>query len=259
MIPLNQSPLQRRLLITILSSGLGLLFIFILHLFLEQDSKFARLWLDYRTKNDLYPFTVQNLQWLVFFIGLGELWGRLQDALAESLQLRKHYLPEDERTVLQLTDLGPIYRGVRDQTGNAELFLPRLILRTILQFQSSHSIDQANTLLNSSLDLYLHEIDLRYNMLRYIVWFIPSLGFLGTVIGIADALDYAGSTDLQDPKLLHELSLRLGVAFYTTLLALLQASVLVFGVHLVQASEERSLNRAGQYCLDNLINRLYNP
>jgi biopolymer transport protein ExbB/TolQ len=259
MMSFHLSPLQRRLFITIISIGLGFLFILILHLFLEQDSKFARLWLDYRKGNELYPFTVQNAQWLIFFIGLGELWGRVQDALSESLQLRKHYLPEDERTVLQLTDLGPIYRRIRDQAGNTELFLPRLILRTILQFQSSHSIDQANTLLNSSLDLYLHEIDLRYNMLRYIMWFIPSLGFLGTVIGITEALNYAGRTNLQDPQLLYQLSLLLGIAFYTTLLALLQAAILVFGVHLVQASEERSLNRAGQYCLDNLINRLYNP
>jgi len=27
----------------------------------------------------------------------------------------------------------------------------------------------------------------------------------------------------------------------------------------VQGKEENALNRAGQYCLDNLINRLYSP
>jgi hypothetical protein len=35
------------------------------------------------------------------------------------------------------------------------------------------------------------------------------------------------------------------------------SAVLVLIQHVVQAYEERSLNQAGQYCLDNLINRLY--
>jgi hypothetical protein len=33
--------------------------------------------------------------------------------------------------------------------------------------------------------------------------------------------------------------------------------ILVFTMHVVQAREERALNKAGQYCVDNLINRLY--
>jgi len=247
---------QRRLIIAMISSLLGLLFIFTLHIFLEQNSTAAQLLLDYRKDNDLYPLSVQNIMWLVFFIGLGELWGRATDGLAEYSQLRQHYLPEDERTLLQVKDLGSIYRRVRNTA--SDLFLPRLIRRIILQFQSSHSIDQANTLLNSSLELCQHEIDLRYNMLRYIMWLIPSLGFMGTVIGITLALNYAGSTDFQDPSLLSELTQRLAAAFYTTLLALIQAAILVFIMHIVQGHEEHSLNRAGQYCLDNLINRLYN-
>ena len=42
------------------------------------------------------------------------------------------------------------------------------------------------------MDLFLHEIDLRYSMIRYVVWVIPSLGFIGTVIGISLALAYRG-------------------------------------------------------------------
>ena len=50
---------------------------------------------------------------------------------------------------------------------------------------------------------------------------------------------------------------RLAVAFNTTLLALVMSAVLVLIQHLVQAREEGVLNEVGQYCLDNLINRLY--
>ena len=140
-------------------------------------------------------------------------------------------------------------------------FMQRLMARCIQQFQISGDIDKANNLFNSSLELFQHELELKYNALRYIVWLIPTLGFIGTVVGIAFALDAAGTVETveeyQDPKLLKQLTQSLGVAFYTTLLALLQSGVLMFVLHLVQGREEAVLNRIGQYCLDNLINRLY--
>jgi biopolymer transport protein ExbB/TolQ len=208
-----------------------------------------------------YPFTVQNVMWIVFALGLGELIVRARDAAAERAQLGMGYLPEDETTLLQSLELRRTYAAAREanQPGSPSSgrFLPRLIQRTVTQFQTTKSIDQANALLNSSLELYLHEIDLRYSMIRYVVWVIPTLGFIGTVVGISLALAFAGSVDLQDPSLLGELTKRLAVAFNTTLLALVMSAFLVLLQHIIQAHEERALNQAGQYCLDNLINRLY--
>ena len=202
-----------------------------------------------------YPLTVQNLTWLAFGLGVGELIVRARDARAERAELHKGYLPEDETTVLQAPELRRIYGRARASAHAGspahERFLPRLIHRVVTQFQTSRSVDQANALLNSSLELFLHEIDLRYSLVRYIIWVIPALGFIGTVMGISLALAYAGAVDLQDP------SLQLAVAFDTTLLALVLSAVLVLVQHVVQAYEERSLNQVGQYCLDNLINRLY--
>jgi len=208
-----------------------------------------------------YPLTVQNVMWLVFALGIGELIVRARSARAEHAELRRGYLPEDETTILQTPELRRIYaearHAVQPGSGAQERFLPRLIQRVVTQFQTNQSVDQASVLLNSSLELSLHEVDLRYSVVRYVVWVIPTLGFIGTVIGISLALAYAGSVDLQDPTLLAELTKRLAVAFNTTLLALIMSAVLVLIQHVVQAYEERAVNRAGQYCLDNLINRLY--
>ncbi len=247
----------RRLITASISILLALVFILYLYTHLAKDSWLASLLLDYSSTNHLYPLSIQNIMWLVFFIALGELWERFFQTYRQAQQIYLHYLPEDERKVLQLPDLNTLYQTVYNSEDN-HLFLPSLIKRIILQFNSSRSIDQASLLLNSSLELYLHEIDLRYNMLRYITWLIPTLGFIGTVVGISMALNYAGG-HVQDPQLLAELTKRLAVAFYTTLLALLQAAIITFGLHVIQAWEERSLNFAGQYCLDNLINRLYIP
>ena len=208
-----------------------------------------------------FPLTVQNVMWLVFALGIGELIVRARDAMAERAELRRRYLPEDETTLLQSLELRRIYGTARQAnqpgSGSEGRFLPRLIQRVVTQAQTTRSVEQANAILNSSLELYLHEIDLRYSMVRYVVWAIPTLGFIGTVVGISLALAFAGEVDLQDPSLLAELTKRLAVAFNTTLLALVMSALLVLAQHVIQAFEERALNRAGQYCLDNLINRLY--
>jgi protein-S-isoprenylcysteine O-methyltransferase Ste14 len=212
-------------------------------------------------KRSSWPFTVQNILWVVFFIGLGELSIRWRAGRLEANQIERGYLPEDDETVLRPgEDMTPIYQKVRNSKYRETCFVPRLIERCVLGFNLSHSADQTNSLLNSSIELYLHEIDLRYNMIRYITWLIPSLGFIGTVIGIMLALNYAGDrANVESPDMLYQVTERLGVAFSTTLLALVMASILVFILNIVQGKEENALNKAGQYCLDNLINRLYSP
>jgi len=208
-----------------------------------------------------WPFTVQNVLWLAFFVGLGELALRWHAGRLEESQFSHDYLPLDDETVLRPgDDMTPIYQKVRGSKYRETCFLPRLIERCVLNFNLGHSVDQTNALLNSSLELFLHELDLRYNMVRYITWLIPSLGFIGTVVGIMLALNYAGDrANAQSPEMLYQVTERLGVAFSTTLLALIMAAVLVFLQNLIQGREETTLNRSGQYCLDNLINRLYSP
>jgi biopolymer transport protein ExbB/TolQ len=116
-----------------------------------------------------------------------------------------------------------------------------------------------NALLDSSLELFQHRLDLKYTLMRYLVWVIPTLGFVGTVIGIANAMAFAGSGAVAMDEILAPTTQKLAVAFYTTLVALLQSGVLVLGMNSLQAGEELVLNDAGQYCLENLVMRLMEP
>ena len=243
----------------------GLVFVGLLSV-LPLEGEMAKFLLDKNppgeTSRFQYPFTIQNVMWIVFFIGAGELLVRYLETDQEIQQLHKSLLPEDETTLLRKQDLVEVYKRMKATLAAGEsYFLQRLIARCIQQFQISGDIDKANNLFNSSLELFQHEIELKYNALRYVVWLIPTLGFIGTVVGIAFALNDAGTVETieayQNPELLQQLTKSLGVAFYTTLLALLQAAVLMFVLHVVQGREEAALNRTGQYCLDNLINRLY--
>ena len=201
--------------------------------------------------------SVQAFMWVALTTGFGELWIRRRAMLADQETLRARLLPEDERTLLTAEDLRPLYVRARGMSRTA--VLPVLVRRLSMEFRKSKSIDRVNALLDSSLELFLYQLDLRYTLLRYLVWVIPTLGFVGTVIGIADAMSFAGSGAVGPEHLLGPTTQRLAVAFYTTLVALLQSGVLVFGMNLLQAGEEKVLNDAGQYCLENLVMRLMEP
>jgi biopolymer transport protein ExbB/TolQ len=207
-----------------------------------------------------YPITIQTFEWLAFGFCLGELAVRVLAARADRAQLRLGLLPEDEMTILQAPELRRIHAAARAalRASTRPHFLPRLIQRIVLQFQANRSVSEATAILTASLELFQHEIDLRYSMVRYTIWVLPTLGFVGTVLGISQALRFAGAANPRDPTLLHELTQILAVKFDTTLVALSLAAILVLAQHLIQRYEEAALNKAGQYCIDNLINRLLN-
>lgn len=203
-----------------------------------------------------WPFTIQNVMWVALFVGFGELFLRWSSATEEEGQLKRDYLQIGD-TLLGDDELIKIIKRVEKRKYGQDAFLPRMISRTVNQYRISRSNEQATSVMNSSLELYMHEIDLRYSTLRYITWLIPSLGFIGTVMGIMFALQYAGvPINAESEDFLFQVTNRLGVAFTTTLVALIMSAILVLIQSIIQSKEERALNEAGQYCLDNLILRL---
>jgi biopolymer transport protein ExbB/TolQ len=239
----------------------ALAFIAVMSFVLNPQGALANVLLD--RDNGLYPFTIQNFMWLLFGVGLAEVIMRIVAGSNQFNQTRIGLLPEDDTTMLRAEDLGAYAAAARrTQAGASTYFLQELVIRVIFQFQAGRSVAQANDVFNSSLELHQHELGLRYSLLRYLVWLIPTVGFIGTVVGIAAALDTAGSPpDITDADQLSAwmsaLTGDLGIAFDTTLIALILSAILVFLMHVAEEREEGALNAAGQYCLDNLINRLY--
>mgnify|MGYP003624191336 CR=1 FL=1 len=265
---LERQETNYRVIVALVAVMVGAVFIGVMSLIFAPSEEvvgklvFADILFDRSTDVFPYPLTIQNVMWILFMIGFGELWVRFDRGRKELEQLHRGLLPEDDSTMLRAKELIPVFSSVVDNSKTRYFFLPRLIHRIILQFQNSKSIDQSNNLMNSSLELMQHEIDLKYNMVRYLVWLIPTIGFIGTVIGIALSLSEASNMpDLGQSDAIRVwmgvLTTKLGVAFNTTLLALVMSAILVFFMHLAQGREESALNNTGQYCMDNLINRLY--
>lgn len=238
--------------------GIGVVFLIILA-WLPLPHRLAALLLDAHfdpaTKVAHTPvISIHSVIWLLFFIGLGRLLFRWREASSEESELGKEYLPPEDDIILSGEDLGQLYQKLR--AAPQHRFLPRLLERTVAQYQGNKSVAHAHTLLDSCLDLYLHELDLGYHIIRYIVWLIPTIGFIGSVMGIGAALSVAGSTKPDDPALLANTTSAMSIAFNGTFIALLLSAVLVYLMHLAQQKEEKALNNSAQYCLDKLINRL---
>jgi biopolymer transport protein ExbB/TolQ len=236
-----------------LAAFAGVLFIGFLTVVLSGRA--AVLVLDHPSLHFFYPFTIQNVMHVIFFVALGELFVRWRIAVREKNFLNAHFLPEDDRTVLVSYDLGPIRRRVANQFDHENGFLPSLINLAILQFQSSSSVEQAAGVMSQQLELMANRLDLRYGLVRFIAWVVPTLGFIGTVYSLGASLSAAG--DPSKALDLHEVAKTLGVGFDCTMVALVESAILVFLLHLVQEREESALNDAGDYTLRNLINRLY--
>ncbi|MCX7048967.1 MAG: MotA/TolQ/ExbB proton channel family protein [Candidatus Sumerlaeota bacterium] len=103
-----------------------------------------------------------------------------------------------------------------------------------------------------------------YTMTRVFIWAIPVLGFVGTVIGISDAIasfsnmpQNTGKIEIAAvQKALAGVTAGLAVAFDTTLVGLVMSLILMFIVSAVQKMEEGIVAATDLYCASELAPRL---
>jgi hypothetical protein len=92
-----------------------------------------------------------------------------------------------------------------------------------------------------------------YGLVKIIIWAIPILGFLGTVIGITMAIANLNPKQLEQS--LPEVTQGLGVAFDTTALALGLSMVLMFVQFLVDKFENRLLSAVDARMIEEVVGR----
>ena len=90
-------------------------------------------------------------------------------------------------------------------------------------------------------------------MIRYIIWAIPAIGFVGTVRGIGQALSQAEEALAGD---IAGMTASLGTAFNSTLVALIASLVLMLLLHVLQRAQDRRLVDIQAYCEEFLLERI---
>lgn len=106
--------------------------------------------------------------------------------------------------------------------------------------------------------------DSSYAIARVLMWAIPILGFIGTVQGLGQAVAgfgvLGGSADVNAIKgAIGQVTVGLGVAFDTTLLALVLTTLLMFPLTSFQRREENLFGEIDNYLDDVLLARLPSP
>lgn len=103
-----------------------------------------------------------------------------------------------------------------------------------------------------------------YALVKVFLWAIPIMGFIGTVVGIGGAIGgfdaVLGAGEGGDMSAIKEPLTQvlgdMGVAFDTTLLALVFSILLSFPASALQNQEDDLVTDVDEYCIDNLLKRL---
>ncbi|MFT7242686.1 MAG: biopolymer transport protein ExbB/TolQ [Candidatus Azotimanducaceae bacterium] len=179
----------------------------------------------------------------------------------------KAFLAIRERQVLQL-DLIPINEGTsilpedtREYSRPVQalgveqqrFLLPRALLTALHRFRSTRNIQDVSSSVKAICESESDRLDSELSMIRYIAWAIPSIGFLGTVRGIGQALGQAHKAVEGD---IAGVTQSLGIAFNSTFVALLISIFVMFLLHQLQLSQERLVLDAEDYCDNRLIRHL---
>ncbi|UCG14135.1 MAG: MotA/TolQ/ExbB proton channel family protein [Deltaproteobacteria bacterium] len=155
-------------------------------------------------------------------------------------------LPEDTR------DLSRQIQALPQQ--QREALLPRALLAALHRFSSTRNIQDVASATHAYCASEGERLESELSMIRYIAWAIPSVGFIGTVRGIGEALGKAHRAIEGD---IFGVTKSLGVAFNSTLIALVISIVLMFLLHQLQLLQERYVLDAEAYCEEKLTRHLH--
>ena len=187
----------------------------------------------------------------------------------------KFRLLGEQRRALQL-DLLPRSLGERINPDNVGAFIEHLdgqpiasgnplcqrIRRGLLHFSARRDASQLVAQLGGQAQADADALESSYTLVRVFIWAVPILGFIGTVIGIGAAVggfseSVGAAVDIDVMKeSIGNVTGGLGIAFDTTLIALVMSILIMFPASSLQKAEEDFLAAVEDYTDEQLVVRL---
>jgi biopolymer transport protein ExbB/TolQ len=186
------------------------------------------------------------------------LLSRYLEVLRQRRAFRLGLLPTDEGVRILPEDARPLQRRV-EQLGarGGPYILANMIRVALAKYAVSRSSQDVSDAVRTQAEVDLGRLVTGMATVHYLAWAIPALGFLGTVRGLSGGLSMAGRVDEEMRSFIDQATRHLTVAFDCTLIALVLSLALMFLVHSVQRDEEALVIDCQQYCLEHMVNRLY--
>jgi biopolymer transport protein ExbB/TolQ len=141
-------------------------------------------------------------------------------------------------------------------------FLVERVLRILEHFAARGDVSEIAAVNTADADADAAAVASSFSLVKVLVWAIPILGFIGTVVGISVAVggfsqSLEGAEQLDTIKSsLGEVTSGLAVAFDTTLVALVASIFVMLPTSWVQKAEEQLVNDVDDFCVTNILRRL---
>lgn len=235
--------------------GVGVAVLFYLMLLPIKNLHFGELFYD----RGWVPFALTFLSgWSVAILFLkSRKLARQRESMLYDL------LPTDISEQITGANYDKFVANIRElPTDPRESFLINRVLRGLQHFKVRGNTQEVAGMLSSQSEIDAIAVESSYTIMNVFLWAIPILGFIGTVMGISASVgSFSGAMEAAQEidKLkgaLGEVTGGLGVAFDTTLVALVMSVILIFPIKAMQKAEEDLLNWVDEYCNENLLKRL---
>lgn len=204
-----------------------------------------------------YP-TVFLTSWSLVILCLK--WQKLK---LQQKALRYEVVPEDNDFVLSTATVDQVTNRIYETVDDPRQFvLFNRIAIALGNLRNLGRVTDVDEILTSQGDQDASMMETSYSLLRGFIWAIPVLGFIGTVLGLSDAIGEFGTVLGSQAEMstitdsLKGVTAGLAVAFDTTLVALVAALVLQIFYTFLHKSEEEFLDSCSEYCHRNIVNRL---
>lgn len=199
------------------------------------------------------PFgLIQYISYITFFWAWFEISERLSLVNYEEQALTMQLLPEQEHWVITPDDVNDLKIRMIEMEKTNKYQVISVIKRACTKFRANNSVPEVMETVENQVKTIASEAETHQSNVRFLAWLIPSIGFIGTVIGIGQSLGMAEKAS--DPEVMGEITNAMEVAFDTTLVALVLSIPIMWYYHRLQETEERFYLKLKDYVMENLVN-----
>jgi len=184
--------------------------------------------------------------WGTFMI-LDKCYAILKDRYLFNVDLLEGAAEDEGDLVTMLNTLEKLPERIRTTP------LVRTLAASLRRFLITEDVQNTSETIDANVEALAVKQEAENSMIRYLIWAIPAIGFIGTVRGIGQALSQADQALAGDIAGMTE---SLGVAFNSTFVALLISVVLMFLLHQLQRLQDSMVTDTQEYCESFLLNRI---
>ena len=219
--------------------------------------------------NMFFPGGTENRSWIPIVTTFLTMWClaflliKCQKISVQKKIFALNILPSTQGFILSPDNSSIVQNLIDEQVYQASGFIAlNRIQKTLANLKNIGRVSDVSSVLN---DLALADekyLEGTYTLPKGLIWAIPVTGFIGTVLGLSEAVGGFGKV-ISGGASMEELKQSLGgvtgglaVAFETTLIALVAALLLQLLMTMIMQREEDLMDECGNYCYQNIVSKL---